>query len=138
MRGWRGNGLGGGIFFLGGGEVAELRDTSKKPQPERQNNVCGNLPIKIAFLPQDSSSEAFFFALPMKKTEFPKISDTVKPQRKRCFRQEDFGGSERLGRGVWGGVGGRGGAGALGGGTGVQWGVGGGRVGGGGVELCWR
>ena len=125
VRGRRGNGWGGGggIFFGGGGSC-RITDTSKKPQPERQNNVCGNLPIKSRFCPKTLPVKRFF-ALPIKKFRIPKITDTVKPQRKRCFRQEDFGGSERLGGGV--GRSGREGRGrrAGGGDGGVQWGVGG-------------
>ena len=128
VRGRRGNGWGGwGNFFLGGGGSCRITDTSKKPQPERQNNVCGNLPIKSRFCPKTLPVKRFF-ALPI-KFRIPKITDTVKPQRKRCFRQEDFGGSERLGGGV--GRGGREGRGRrAGGGTGVFNGEWGGRVGG--------
>ena len=102
QAGKRMGGGGGGIFFFWGGGSCRITDTSKKPQPEHQNNVCGNLPIKSRFCPKTLPSEAFFCLA--HKFRLPKITDTVKPQRKRCFRQEDFGGSERLGGGGCGRV----------------------------------
>ena len=51
-------GGGGEFFFVGGGGSCRITDTSKKPQPERQNNVCGSLPIKSRFCPK---------ALPVKR-----------------------------------------------------------------------
>ena len=112
VRGRRGNGWGGGgqNFFAGGGSC-RITDTSKKPQPERQIMFAHKMIIAIFI--QSPSSEAFF-ALPI-KCPIPKITDIVKPHRKRCFRQGDFGA-----RNVWGGGVGEGweggeGAGALGG-----------------------
>ena len=49
---------------MGGGGSCRITDTSKKPQPERQNNVCGSLPIKSRFCPKALPVKRFF-ALPM-------------------------------------------------------------------------
>ena len=47
--------------------------------------------MKSHVCPKALPVKRFFFALP-NKFRIPQITDTVKPQQKCCFRQDDFGG----------------------------------------------